>query len=91
MLGDNNQHKDCKSDNKNCCKLKFQYLKVHDQHTTPAQTKVPPSCTVVLHVIITSTLSVDTTGQCVPPANKGHDPPLHAGVATYLSNRVFRI
>lgn len=74
-----------------CCQTKFQYHKVKNSHLAST---ILVNCTNDFQPTLTFTLihTVKFVG-AVPgiDGNRSHAPPLHPGVAVYISNCVYRI
>ncbi len=81
-----------KGDNKQgCCKTKYQYLNVKDNHLASAHVATPLNYFSDLHTITPSYQSISFATQEIDVINGSHAPPLYTGVPIYISNCVFRI
>lgn len=74
-----------------CCKNKFQYFKVNDNHLTSAQLSLPVNQLSDLHLYNSSLQNIVFFPQKTTVAYRSNAPPLYAGVPVYISNCVFRI
>jgi hypothetical protein len=74
-----------------CCKTKFQYLKVKNSHLA-STILVNASNDFQFQLPFTSLRAAKIFGFVpVIDANRSHAPPLHPGIAVYISNCVYRI
>ncbi len=80
-----------KGNSKNCCKTKYQYFKVKDNHFATAELTVPVKYYTDLVSFNPSYQYISFLPQQVDILNHSHAPPLYKGVPIYLSNCVFRI
>lgn len=74
-----------------CCQTKFQYLKVKNSHLAST---ILVNCTNDFQPILpfTPIHAVKFVGAVpVSDSNRSHAPPLHPGIAVYISNCVYRI
>ncbi|MEO6584640.1 MAG: hypothetical protein ABIO05_09965 [Ferruginibacter sp.] len=78
-----------KSDN--CCKNKFQYFKVKDNHVKAAQEILPAQFSADISIHFPSFQELVSYSQNTYFTYHSHAPPLHNGVPVYLSNCVFTI
>lgn len=91
-LAPDTKQKCSKGDEKSgCCKTKYQYFKVKDNHLASAHVATPLNCFSELHTIVPSYQSISFVTLEIDVINGNHAPPLHTGVPIYLSNCVFRI
>ncbi len=91
-LAQDTKQKCSKGDNKDdCCKTKYQYFKVKDNHLASAHVATPLNSFSDLHTITPSYQSISFATQEIDVINGSHAPPLYTGVPIYLSNCVFRI
>ncbi|MEO6556116.1 MAG: hypothetical protein ABIN92_01270 [Ferruginibacter sp.] len=74
-----------------CCKNKFQYFKVKDNHVTAAQVIMPAQFSAVLDTCFLSFQGIAFCIQETKFTHQSHAPPLYNGVPVYLSNCVFVI
>lgn len=80
-----------KTNSKDCCKTKYQYFKVKDNHVATAELTVPVKYYTDLVSYNSSYQYISFLPQQVDVLNGIHVPSLYTGVPIYLSNRVFRI
>ncbi len=81
-----------KGDNKDgCCKTKYQYFKVKDNHLASAHVTTPLNYFTDLHLFTSSWQSISFIKEEVDIINASYAPPIHTGVPIYISNCVFRI
>ena len=74
-----------------CCKTKYQFLKLNNNHVASVDVSLPAKYFAVLHLYTPVFNSVLFTPQSVQ-ANDSHAPPLYGDdLPIYLSNCVFRI
>lgn len=88
----NEKHKDNKAhENNGCCKTKYHYLKVKDDHLATTATAASVKPAIEIHAI-TSLRQLNIYSF---PGNLGvsvyHSPPLHNGISAYIFNCVYRI
>ncbi len=87
------ENKKCSKGNNDdrCCKNKYQYFKVKDNHVSADHINLPAKHFVSLHLCEPS--SHDIAFYLRKPAvpYRSNAPPLHRNIPTYLSNCVFRI
>jgi len=88
---ENNKCEKGSSDNDRCCKSKFQYFKVKDNHVTSAQLSLPINQFAGLHLYNPSLQNIIFFPQKTTVAYRSNAPPLYAGVPVYISNCVFII
>ncbi|WP_162944650.1 HYC_CC_PP family protein [Flavisolibacter nicotianae] len=84
----------CKNGNSqddNCCKNKFQYFKIKDNHVTAAHVSVPVLHSIGFELYYASFEHIVFASQKPAIAYQSHAPPMHTGVPVYISNCVFRI
>jgi hypothetical protein len=84
----------CKNGDSNtegCCKNKFQYFKIKDNHVTAAPVILPAQFSAVLDIYFPSFQDITSCTQEAKVTYQSHAPPLYIGVPVYLSNCVFRI
>jgi hypothetical protein len=79
------------SQSDNCCKNKFQYFKVKDNHVTAAHISVPGIYSISSDNYFASFEHIDFTSQTAAIAYNSHAPPLYVGVPVYISHCVFLI
>lgn len=80
-----------KGNNKDCCKTKYQYFKIKDNHVATAELTAPAKYYTDLVSFNPSYEYISFLPQQVKILNSSHAPPLYKGVPIYLSNCVFRI
>ena len=91
-LAQDTKQKCSKGDEKSgCCKTKYQYFKVKDNHRASAHVATALNSFSELHTITPSYQSISIATQEIDVINGNHAPPLYTGVPTYISNCVFRI
>jgi hypothetical protein len=83
------KHGDSNTDG--CCKNKFQYLKVKDNHVKAVKTILQSSFLSVLDTQFPALQSVPFSSIKENTSYQSNAPPLYNGVPVYLSNCVFRI
>jgi hypothetical protein len=84
----------CKNGDSNtdgCCKNKFQYFKVKDNHVLASQAIVPLQLISGLDTYFPSFQDIAPSSQEKKFTYQSNAPPLHNGVPVYLSNCVFII
>lgn len=84
----------CKNGDSNtdgCCKNKFQYFKVKDNHVSAAKTILQGSFVSVLDTQFPALQDVPFSCIKQNTSYQSNAPPLHNGVPVYLSNCVFLI
>jgi hypothetical protein len=87
-LTDNNKQQCTKE---GCCKTKYQFLKLNDNHLASTDIYLPAKYFTALHLYIPD-YNVITFAQQTVRNNRSHAPPLYDdGLPLYLSNCVFRI
>lgn len=77
--------------NDGCCKTKYQYVKIKDNHLATGEVTIPVN---YFSDLFSENLSFQRLSFISPQVNiiNGcHAPPLHSGVPVYISNCVFRI
>ncbi len=91
-LGEKAAEKCNKDESKNsCCKTKVQYLKVKNSYLASA---IAINASNYFHYLVPFTeLNATTIVASVQEgeATRSHAPPLHPGIAVYISNCVYRI
>ncbi len=90
-LAQDTKQKCSKGDKEGCCKTKYQYFKVKDNHLSSAHVATLLNSFSDLHTITPSYQSISFVTLEIDVINGNHAPPLHTGVPIYLSNCVFRI
>jgi len=88
---ENNKCEKGSNDNDRCCKNKFQYFKVKDNHVISAQLSLPINLFAGLHLYNPSLQNIIFFPQKNTVAYSSNAPPLHYGVPDYIFNCVFRI
>ncbi len=88
---ENNKCEKGSSDNDRCCKNKFQYFKVKDNHVSAAQVILPAQFSAVLDIYYPAFQDIASCTQDAKFTYQSHAPPLYNGVRVYLSNCVFRV
>ncbi|TKK70179.1 hypothetical protein FC093_05365 [Ilyomonas limi] len=87
-LADNNKEKCTKE---GCCKTKYQFLKLKDNHVASADIYLPAKHFAALHFYAPAFITLSPERPSVP-TNRSHAPPLYDdGLPLYLSNCIFRI
>ena len=87
-LADNNKQQCTKE---GCCKTKYQFLKLKDNHLASADIHLAAKYFTVLHYY-TPAYNIIALPQQIVHANRSHAPPLYDdNLPLYLSNCVFRI
>lgn len=84
----------CKNGDSNtdgCCKNKFQYFKVKDNHLASAHEATALNSFSELPTIVSSYHFISFPTQQVDVINGSHAPPLYTGVPIFISNCVFLI
>ncbi len=79
------------SDKQGCCKSKFQYFKVKDNHITADHISSPAKHFIILHHQLLSFQDANFALLKSTASYKSNAPPLHTGTPLYISIRVFRI
>ena len=79
------------SNNDDCCKTKYQYFKVKDNHLSSSHVAAPLNSFSDLHTITNTYQFISFTTHEIDVINGSHAPPLHKGIPIYISNCVFRI
>ena len=74
-----------------CCKSKFQFFKVKDNHVSAHQADLPVKSFVDLYFYPPSFQDIFLISQRSTIAYRSNAPPLHSGIPIYIYNRVFRI
>ncbi len=90
----NADNKKCNSENSNndrCCRNKFQYLKVRDNHVTASHIDIPVKHFILLHLDVAVLQQPIFASQKTSICYRSNAPPHHIGVPAYISNCVFRI
>ncbi len=90
IAGENEKCSEGNNDD-DCCKNKYQYFKVKDNHISAYQIDFPAKYFVSLHLCKTSLSDIIFSLQKPAVAYSTHAPPLHRSISIYLSNCVFRI
>ena len=89
---DVDQDNSCRGDKKgDCCKTKYQYFKVKDNHLASAHVAPLLNSFSDIPTITSSSQSISFAIQGIEVINGSHAPPLHKGIPIYISNCVFRI
>ena len=73
-----------------CCKTKYQYFKVKDNHLTTANVTAPLKYNTDLYFVTPPQHSISFNTQVTNANNPCHAPPLHQAVPLYIANCVFR-
>ena len=73
-----------------CCKTKYQYFKVKDNHLTTTHATAPLKYYTDLYFSAASFQSISFT-HVTGETNLSHAPPLHQAVPVYIAKCVFRI
>lgn len=89
----NDEKSGCKGDNKNdhCCKNKFQYFKVKDDHVSVAHISFAAKHFTSLHLNWTPLREITFPSQRISFDYRSNAPPLHGDIPIYISNCVFLI
>ena len=90
----NDDNKMCHKENSNddrCCKSKFQYLKVRDNHVTASHINIPVKHFVHLDLYTAALQQPVFTSHKISFCYRSNAPPLHIGIPAYISNCVFLI
>lgn len=89
---DNSKNKCGKGDNKEgCCKTKYQYLKVKDNHLATGQLTNPVKYTKDLISYNSNCQNTTFIAEANKNINVSHAPPLNNSVPIYILNCVFRV
>lgn len=80
---------DSKSDD--CCKTKYQSLKVTDSHLTTAHIMAPASLYAEANIFFPFRYEISFITKEEKVINGSHAPPLYRGIPSYISHCVFRI
>ena len=88
-----NEKKQCANgDNtSDCCKTKYQYLKVKDSHVTADVIHTPDIHFINLHLNYASFQSINYSSQDIYISHQSNAPPLLHSVPDYIFNCVFRV
>jgi len=79
------------SDKSNCCKTKYQYFKVKDNHIASDHINSPEKFFTLSNFSIPSFQPIFYANYKIIYANPCNAPPLHKGVAIHISNCTFLI
>ncbi len=91
-LADEGKNKCNKNNNeKGCCKTKYQFYKVKDNHITAAELTTPIKYNTDNLIFYSFYPYVSFPLQEIDIINASHAPPLYSGVSLYISNCIFRI
>ena len=74
-----------------CCKTKFQFFKVKDNHVAADNVISPAKSFTDLHFTIPSFQMLTAVPQQIIVAHYSNAPPLHNGLPIYIFNCVYRI
>ncbi len=74
-----------------CCKTKYQFFKVKDNHVAGDLVSTPVLHFIYLHLFTLSFQIINYPSEQIFIANRSNAPPLIHGVPGYIFNRVFRI
>lgn len=88
-----NEQQKCANDDgtSDCCKTKYQFFKVKDNHFVADHVSSPVKHFVELNLFTSSFQVVNYPSEQINVANKSNAPPLIHGVPDYIFNCVFRI
>ena len=87
------QQQKCANDDgtSDCCKTKYQFFKVKDNHVAGDIISTPVLHFIYLHLFTPSFQVNNFPSEQINVVNKCHAPPLLHGVSDYIFNCVFRI
>ena len=87
------EQKQCSNgdDKSDCCKTKYQFFKVKDNHFVADHVSSPVKHFVELNLFTSTFRIVNYPSEQIYVANKSNAPPLLHGVPDYIFNCVFRI
>lgn len=74
-----------------CCKSKFQYFKIRDNHVVADQIINPAAYFSDLHLSIPYFQNISFASPDSVITYRSNAPPLYSGIPVYISNCVFRI
>ena len=74
-----------------CCKTKYQFFKVKDNHVAGDVVTTPALHFCYLHLFTSSFRIINYPSEKNEVANLSNAPPLHHTVPEYIFNRVFRV
>ena len=88
-----NEQKKCANDDgtSDCCKTKYQFFKVKDNHFVADHVSSPVKHFVELNLFTSAFQVINYPSEQIYVANKSNAPPLLHGVPDYIFNCVFRI
>ena len=78
-------------DKSDCCKTKYQLLKVNDNHVAGDVISVPVLYNIDLHLFLSSSQFINYSSREIFSTNQGNGPPLLHSVPGYIFNCVFRV
>lgn len=76
---------------RDCCKTKYQFFKVKDNHVAGDVINIPALYFSYSHLFTPSLPVINNPSEQINIANKSNAPPLIPGVTSYIFNCVFRI
>ncbi len=88
------ESKKCNTENKNddrCCKNKFRYFKVKDNHVTSSDINIPLKHFTHVDFFTPSLHNIIFESRQAGDVYRSNAPPLYFGIPVYISNCVFRI
>ena len=87
------EHKQCANgdDTSECCKTKYQYLKVKDSHVIADVIHTPDLHFINLHLIYAPFQGINYSSQDIYIPHQSNAPPLLHSVPDYIFNCVFRV
>jgi hypothetical protein len=87
------QQQKCANDDgmSDCCKTKYQFFKVKDNHVAGDVVTAPASHFCYLHLFTSSYHAINFPSEKKEVANPGNAPPLNHTVPAYIFNCVFRV
>lgn len=74
------------TDKSHCCKIKYQYFKVKDNHVGADHLNAPAKFLTEAPVVCVSYQPVSIVSQKINVANSGNAPPLYNGVPVFIAN-----
>lgn len=88
-----NEQKTCANENgkSDCCKTKYQFFKVKDNHVTADVISTPVLHFINLHLFTSPFEVINNPSKEIHVAHLSNAPPLIHGIPDYIFNCVFRI
>lgn len=90
IAGENEQCSKGNNDDR-CCKNKYQYFKVKDNHVSADHIDLPAKYVVSIYFNNTYVYNIVFSSQKPAVSHRSNAPPLERDIPIYLSNCVFRI